>query len=42
MAPVMVGNNTGQGEADTNGRDDEEDLSQIRGRVTDVDALVHR
>ena len=42
MAPVMVGNDTSQGKTDTDGRDDEEDLSQVRGRVADVDSLVHR
>jgi len=38
----MVGNDASQGKTDTDGRDDEEDLSQVRGRVADVDSLVHR
>ena len=42
VTPVVVGDDSRQCESDTDCRDDEEDLKQVRGGVADVDALVDR
>ena len=42
MAPVVVGDDARQGEPNTNRRDDEEDLGQVRRRFSHVDPFIDR